>query len=282
MTNFLKTNLLLLALAGTILSCGQFKVSHEADGSKYQVHESGKGKKINMGDLITLNLVIKASTDSVYEDTYKRKQPLTILAQKGLYQGAFETALLHLAEGDSATIFVSADSLFSNIQQPLPPGITRGTDVKFIVKINTVLSREQHQKAQEEKRKNESKLIDDYVAKNMAGAVKGQGGLYYKVIKAGTGETIKAGQTATVEYTGKFLDGKVFDTSVGKPGPKFEIQVGQGAVIPGWEVTLSMMRKGEKALVVIPSSMAYGEQGSGGVIPPFASLVFEMEILDVK
>ncbi len=282
MTNFFKTNLLLLALASTILSCGQFKVSHEADGSKYQVHESGKGKKIKQGDLITLNLVIKASTDTVYEDTYKRKQPLTIVAQKGLYQGSFETALMHLTEGDSATIFVSADSLFTNIQQPLPPGISRGTDVKFIVKINSVLTREEYQKSQELKRKNESKLIEDYVKKNMPGAVQGQGGVYYQVIKAGSGETIKANQVATIEYTGKFIDGKVFDSSVGKPGPKFEVQVGQGAVIPGWEAVLAMMRKGEKALVVIPSSMAYGEQGSGGVIPPFATLVFEMEILDVK
>jgi FKBP-type peptidyl-prolyl cis-trans isomerase len=226
-------------------------------------------------------LVIKAVNDSTFEDTYKRNQPITMVAQQGTYKGSFENALTHLTEGDSATVLVNADSLFARMNQPMPAGITKGSDLRFIVKIKSTQTREDFQKAQDAKKNNEAKLMEDYAKKNFATATKTQSGMYYVVVKAGTGDLIKAGQTVTVDYTGKLMDGKVFDSSVGKPGPKFQVTVGQGAVIPGWEQALAMMKKGEKAIFFIPSNLAYGEQG-GGPIPPFSSLIFEMEVLDVK
>ncbi len=281
MTNFLKTTLSLAAATSLLFSCNQFKVTENPDGSKYQIHEEGKGKKIKTGDILTFDLVIKAANDSTFEDTYKRNQPITMVAQQGTYKGSFENALTHLTEGDSATVFISADSLFARMNQPLPAGVTKGSDFKFIVKIKSTQTREDFQKEQDAKKNNEAKLMEDYAKKNFATATKTQSGMYYVVIKAGTGDAIKAGQTVTVDYTGKLMDGKVFDSSVGKPGPKFQVTVGQGAVIPGWEQALAMMKKGEKAIFFIPSNLAYGEQG-GGPIPPFSSLIFEMEVLDVK
>ncbi|CAH0996031.1 hypothetical protein EMA8858_02161 [Emticicia aquatica] len=282
MTNFLKTTLSVAAATGLLFSCSQFKVTQDPDGSKYQVHEEGKGKKINIGDILTFDLVIKASNDSTFEDTYKRSQPITMVAQKGTYKGSFETSLLHLTEGDSATVLVNADSLFARIQQPLPPGISKGSDMKFIVKIKSTQTREEFQKAQDAKKGNEAKLMEEYAKKNFPTATKTQYGMYRVVVKEGTGEVIKSGQTVTVDYTGKLMDGKTFDSSVGKPGPKFQVTVGQGAVIPGWEQALAMMKKGEKSIFFIPSNLAYGEQGAGGVIGPFSSLIFEMEVVDVK
>jgi FKBP-type peptidyl-prolyl cis-trans isomerase len=231
--------------------------------------------------MLTFDLVIKASNDSTFEDTYKRNQPITMVAQKGTYKGSFENALMHLTEGDSATVLVNADSLFARIQQPLPAGITKGSDMKFIVKIKSTQTREEFQKAQDAKKGNEAKIMEDFAKKNFPTATKTQYGMYYVVVKAGTGDLIKSGQNVTVDYTGKLMDGKIFDSSVGKPGPKFQVTVGQGAVIPGWEQALVMMKKGEKAIFFIPSNLAYGEQG-GGPIGPFSSLIFEMEVLDVK
>lgn len=282
MTNFLKTTLSVAVATGLLFSCGQFKVTQDPDGSKYQIHEGGKGKKINMGDILTFDLKIKASNDSTFEDTYKRGQPITMVAQKGTYKGSFENALLHLTEGDSATVFVNADSLFARIQQPLPPGISKGTDMKFIVKVKSTQTREEFQKIQDGKKTNEAKLMEDFAKKNFPNATKTQYGIYRVVVKEGAGDVIKNGQTVTVDYTGKLMDGKVFDSSVDKPGPKFNVTVGQGAVIPGWEQALVMMKKGEKSIFFIPSNLAYGEQGAGGVIQPFSSLIFEMEVLDVK
>ncbi len=281
MTNFLKTTLSVVAAASLLISCGQFKTTQDPDGSKYQIHTEGKGKKINVGDILTFDLVIKASNDSTFEDTYKRHQPITMPAQKGAFKGSFENALLHLSEGDSATVFINADSLFARVQQPLPQGITKGSEIKFIVKIQSTQTREEFQKAQDAKKGSEAKIMEEYAKKNFPTATKTQYGMYHVVVKEGTGDVIKAGQTVTVDYTGKFMDGKSFDSSVGKPGPKFQVTVGQGAVIPGWEQALALMKKGEKAIFFIPSNLAYGEQGSGP-IPAFSSLIFEMEVLDVK
>lgn len=281
MTNFLKTTLSLAAATSLLFSCNQFKVTQDPDGSKYQIHEEGKGKKIKAGDILTFDLVIKAANDSTFEDTYKRNQPITMVAQQGTYKGSFENALMHLTEGDSATVMINADSLFARMNQPLPAGITKGSDFRFIVKIKSTQTREDFQKAQDAKKTNEAKLMEDYAKKNFPSATKTQYGMYHVVVKEGTGDLIKAGQTVTVDYTGKLMDGKVFDSSVGKPGPKFQVTVGQGAVIPGWEQALALMKKGEKAIFFIPSNLAYGEQG-GGPIEPFSSLIFEMEVLDVK
>ena len=282
MTNFFKTTLGVVAATSLLFSCNNFKVTQDPDGSKYQVHKEGKGKRVKMGDMITFDLVIKAPNDSTFENTYKRKQPVVLVAQKGTYKGSFENALMHLTEGDSATVFVNADSLFARVQQPLPPGVAKGTDMKFIVKIQSIQTREEFQKAQDAKKGNEAKMMEDFAKKNFPNATKTQYGMYRIVVKEGTGEVITAGKTVTVDYTGKLMSGKVFDSSVGKPGPKFQVTVGQGAVIPGWEQALTMMKKGEKSIFFIPSNLAYGEQGAGGVIEPFSSLIFEMEVIDVK
>ena len=105
-------------------------------------------------------------------------------------------------------------------------------------------------------------------------------GIFYKITKAGSGPAPDAGATVLVNYTGKLLDGKIFDSSSGR-GP-LSCSVGKGQVIPGWDKTLATMKKGEKRFVVIPPELAYGAQGYPGVIPPNAWLVFEMELVDIK
>jgi len=105
-------------------------------------------------------------------------------------------------------------------------------------------------------------------------------GIFYQITKAGSGSAPAVGSTVLVNYTGKLLDGKIFDSSLGR-GP-FTCQVGTGQVIPGWDKTLVTMKKGEKRLIVVPPELAYGARGYPGVIPPNAWLVFEMELVDIK
>ncbi len=105
-----------------------------------------------------------------------------------------------------------------------------------------------------------------------------ESGLQYEVLSEGTGETPKANSTVRVHYTGSLIDGTVFDSSV-KRGTPAEFPV--NGVIKGWTEALQMMPVGSKWRLTIPHELAYGERGAGASIPPFATLVFEVELLDI-
>jgi peptidyl-prolyl cis-trans isomerase A (cyclophilin A) len=106
-------------------------------------------------------------------------------------------------------------------------------------------------------------------------------GLEYVEVTAGTGTQATAGKTVKVHYTGKFPDGKVFDSSIPR-GEPLEFVLGVGKVIKGWDEGIALMKVGGKAHMTIPPHLAYGERGAGGVIPSNATLVFDVELVDVK
>jgi len=106
-------------------------------------------------------------------------------------------------------------------------------------------------------------------------------GLQYEDIKVGTGATPQKGQTAVVHYTGTLADGKVFDSSKPRNQP-FTFALGRGQVIKGWDEGVATMKVGGTRKLVIPPDLAYGASGAGGVIPPNATLTFEVELLEVR
>lgn len=105
--------------------------------------------------------------------------------------------------------------------------------------------------------------------------------LQMEFLKVGDGASVEAGQIAVVHYTGRLTNGTKFDSSVDRKEP-FEVAAGVGQVIQGWDIALLRMRAGDKIKVTIPPELAYGAGGAGGLIPPNATLVFEMELLQVK
>ena len=116
------------------------------------------------------------------------------------------------------------------------------------------------------------------INKKWPDAITTESGLKYVVLKKGDGEKPKRGATLKVHYSGRLLDGKKFDSSYDREKP-FEFDVGIGRVIKGWDEAFLDMKKGEKRILIIPSNLAYGEKGIGP-IPPNATLVFEVELLD--
>ncbi|MCD0471709.1 peptidylprolyl isomerase [Flavobacterium sp. JAS] len=114
-----------------------------------------------------------------------------------------------------------------------------------------------------------------------AGFDKTDSGLRYKMIQKGDGKKAEAGKTVAVHYEGSLENGKVFDSSYPRKKP-IEFRLGQGQVIEGWDEGIALLQVGDKARFVIPSDLGYGASGAGGVIPPHATLIFDVELMDVK
>jgi len=114
-----------------------------------------------------------------------------------------------------------------------------------------------------------------------AGFDKTDSGLRYKMIQKGDGKKAEAGKTVSVHYEGSLENGKVFDSSYPRKKP-IEFRLGQGQVIEGWDEGIALLQVGDKARFVIPSDLAYGAAGAGGVIPSNATLIFDVELMDVK
>ena len=105
--------------------------------------------------------------------------------------------------------------------------------------------------------------------------------LHIEVVKQGEGAGAQKGQTVTVDYTGKLQDGTVFDSSIPR-GQPFVFPLGQGQVIAGWDQGLLDMKVGEERILTIPPELAYGASGIGGVIPPNATLIFDVKMVAIK
>lgn len=134
------------------------------------------------------------------------------------------------------------------------------------------------------KKKREAEAIkkqEELVSKLTEDFEKTTSGLHYKVTEKGTGKKPSKGNIVSVHYTGMLLDGTVFDSSHQRNQP-IEFPVGKGQVIEGWDEGLLLLSEGSKARLVIPSELAYGSSGAGGVIPPNATLIFDVELVKVK
>jgi len=139
--------------------------------------------------------------------------------------------------------------------------------------INDKLVEEAKKKAEDA-----DKAIIEEINSRWPDALTTDSGIRYVIKKEGTGKTPPSGTKVTVHYTGMFMDGRKFDSSVDRNQP-FEFTVGARQVIPGWDETVLAMKEGEKRVIVLPPNMAYGSRGAGGVIPPDTWLVFEVELI---
>ncbi len=285
----LKTIGFVLGICFLAASCNQYRVQVTDSGLKYQFHEhDDDARKAKLGDVMSFHLLLKNSEDSTLRNTYQENMPVKLVLQQPPFKGSFEEGLAMLAKGDSATFFVNADTLFAKMMQPMPPMVKKGSDLSFTVKVMNIQTSEEFQKdqsAQGAAQKGiDAKVIDKYIADNNLGAnvQKTESGLRYVVQSPGSGASPSQGDMVKVHYTGKLLDGKVFDSSLNNPqtgGKPIDFQVGVGMVIPGWEEGIMSMKKGEKRMLILPSGLGYGTEGSGP-IPPNSVLLFDVELID--
>jgi len=300
----MKKNLMFLAFAAIALaSCsGGFKQGK--GGMLYNIHEDKSGTNIKEGDFISVNLIAKTDGDSILFNSYTTGRPIPTVVPKSQFNGDVYSALTLLSEGDSATVKINADSMAKK-GQPKPPGF-KGKYIVYQIKVEKVIAKgklndtmfqnrvtEYFKQVTEKMKKEEPAKIAKYVADNKLKVSKTASGLNYVITKPGSGPTPVAGDTVEVNYTGKLLTGKVFDTSIKSVAEKdkslfnpqnpykpIKFPVGNKQVIAGWDEGLMLLNKGAKATLVIPSALGYGEQGMGP-IPPFSTLVFDVELVNI-
>ncbi|MCX2720511.1 peptidylprolyl isomerase [Lentiprolixibacter aurantiacus] len=127
----------------------------------------------------------------------------------------------------------------------------------------------------------EKKEAEEALERISQGFEKTDSGLRFKILEEGDGPSAEKGKTVSVHYEGSLLNGQVFDSSFQRNQP-ISFQLGVGQVIPGWDEGIQLLKVGDKARLVIPSELAYGAAGAGGVIPPNATLLFDVELVEVK
>ncbi|MGI4022834.1 MAG: FKBP-type peptidyl-prolyl cis-trans isomerase [Janthinobacterium lividum] len=298
---FLST-FLLFAYCG--LAQAQNPIKTTVKGARYQILDAHSGNRIKLNDVITFNLSIKTERDSILMSSYQRGQPFTTQVQLSQTVDDLMDIFPLLTLKDSVRILIPADSLFKNRAEQRPPFLTKNASVIYTLKIEKIQSLEEaiaerkaaEAKAKEgvEKLKTEEQVkLTKYLATQTAVKTTASG-LRYQIIKSSAKPKPLAGDTLVVNYIGRTLEGKVFDTNLkeeaqkagviqpGRPYEAFEFAVKTGQVIPGWDEGFLLLNQGSKARLIIPSKLAYAERGAGADIAPYSPLVFDVELLGIK
>lgn len=287
------------ALLVGLVSCNksEFEGFTKAEnGLHYQFYTQDEaGVKAAEGDGVSMSIVYAlkgASKDSVLFDSKLNSDDgsgvIRYILPKSSFKGSLEDAITMMAKNDSAAFIISADSFFlkTNKLQSLPPFAKPGDKLQVTIKLVDIKSKkelDENQKKQEAEvaalEGAEKPKLDAYLASNKITTAPTASGLIFIETQKGKGKDHpKATDVVTVHYTGTLLDGTKFDSSVDRGEPTtFPLN----QVIPGWTEAIQLMSKGSKAKLIIPSSLGYGPRG-GGPIPPFSTLVFEVELIDFK
>ncbi len=288
--------------------CGKLQaqnpVKTTTKGARYQIIDAHPGDRIKLNDVITFNLAIKTEKDSVLMSSYQRGKPFTTQCQPSQTVDDLMDIFTQLTLKDSVRIMVPADSLFKNREQQRPPFLAKNASVIYVLKIERVQSLDQaiaEKKAAEAKaleateklKADETVRITKFLS-TQTGVKTTASGLHYQIITPSAKPKPLPGDTLLVNYIGKTLDGKVFDTNSkeeaqkagvfqdGRPYEPFQFVVKAGQVIPGWDEGFLLLNTGSKARLIIPSKLAYGPNQSGPDIAPYSPLVFDVELLSIK
>jgi len=283
-------------------------------GLEYKIIANGSGKTIGYGNfmLIHIKQVYGGTKDTVLLDTRDFMPRIQVFDSVSTPMPYYKI-ITQMRKGDSVIIRLLTDSAFKDGKQQMPPYMKKGkflyTHVSMInffetqeqadsaIRVEAAMAKpkiykkqveeiERDLAAKKEQLAADSKVIEDYLLKNNIKAQKTKWGTYVSIVTEGTGDKITTQKIAMVNYTGRTLDsGKVFDSNI---DPKFEhvgpiaVNLGDWAdLIVGWKDAILQLKNGSKALVFIPSSLAYGVNGKGNDIKPNQPIMFDMEVTEV-
>lgn len=293
---------LAMLMAGTMSACGEKNpisgFQKSKNGLFYQFFNKNEGNLPQLGDLLELSIGCKVNDTTVIIPVMENIMQL----QESQFAGDLFEGLAMMHKGDSAAFIVDIDSTFKKLmgQPQLPEGFSSSDEMRFNVRLDDFYPESEYAKRMAVKAKkaseeriakmkedhpeetaNAAQQLTDYLNDNKIVVEPTASGLCYVMTTEGNGEKPQVGQMVKVHYTGKLLDGTVFDSSVER-GQPFQFPLGVGQVIPGWDEGIQLMSKGEKGVLYIPYYLAYGDRAAGDKIVPFSNLMFEVELIDFE
>ncbi len=261
-----------------------------ASGMEYNLARDVKsGANAKEGDFVEIHIKTYYVDSLIFDSRANNfNKPVTFPLSNPKFHGDLAEAIMLMSAGDSIVARVAVDSIIAG-KQKTQPWMKPGGVINYHISLLSIKTQEQVNKEADAANSNrlaaDDQTLKEYFAKNNITAKKTSTGLYYVITKPGTGDNAKAGQTVYVNYTGRTLDGNVFDSSVDpkfKHAEPFAFLLGRNNVIRGWDECIALLNKGSKATLYIPSSLAYGTNSPNPAIPPNSILLFDVELVDAK
>lgn len=303
-----KKIIFLSALAGILFTTACQNFQKGPGGLEYKIVKDNGQEKALAGDFLAIDLIVKSDRDSILTSTYDLNFPQVVNIAPdsipGTYDGDYNSMFKFLGEGDSAVFKLNLDTMASKVGQPKPDfadhhlifnvkvrkHFKKGdlTDSAFFAQIDTY-----YEGVMEDLKKGEETKLASYISKNKLEPQKTETGLQYVITDEGAGTKANVGDTVVVNYVGALTNDKIFDTNIEetakaegahnpmRPYEPLRFRIGHDPVIQGWTEGMQLLAKGGKATFLIPSNLGYGERGGGNEIPPYAPLVFKVELLDI-
>ncbi|MDZ4668134.1 MAG: FKBP-type peptidyl-prolyl cis-trans isomerase [bacterium] len=241
------------------------KVNQEyttTSGLKYKVTELGKGRKVESGDKVSVHYVGTLPDGTKFDSSRDRNQPFSFKVGAGQVIKGWDEGLTLLNIGDKAILTIPPAIGYGDRNMgSIPPNSTLIFDIEVVDAVTPIKAASYDVKGKD--------------------TLTTASGLRYILVQKGSGEQAAVGKTVDVHYTGYLMDGRTFDSSIER-GEPISFPLGQNMVIKGWEEGIALMKVGDKMRLIIPSELGYGANGAGGVIPPNASLIFDVELVNVK
>lgn len=231
-------------------------------GLQYIVWKKGEGETPEGGDLVSVHYSGRLTDGSPFDNSYDRGKPFTFPLGAGRVIKGWDEAVAKLSVGDSATLIIPSELGYGSVKRPnIPANSTLIFDVELM----------------------DIKKVKKPVPFDVTGldTVSTGTGLKYIRLNSTEGEKAAPGKTVSVHYTGYLKDGSIFDSSISR-GEPISFELGVGRVIKGWDEGISYLKEGEKARLLIPYQLAYGERGAGQMIKPRSDLIFDVELVSVK
>jgi len=244
-------------------------------GLFYTVAQKGNGAAVQKGHTVKVHYTGKLLDGTVFDSSVERGEPLEFPIGMGRVIPGWDEGIPLFAIGGKGTLYIPSALAYGSRGFPgsIPANSVLIFDIEVIDAFDPAVA--------EAKAKVDSEAkIQAYLQEKGLKASKTESGLYYVIETPGNGAKPTAGQTVSVHYTGKFTDGKEFDSSIGR-GEPITFPLGQGRVIKGWDEGLTYFAKGGKGMLIIPPHLGYGS-AARGPIPANSVLVFDVEMVEIK